>query len=387
MKISQKILNIFTIISLILLPMSPALAIDFNPNYVLSDDDLTDFDSMDAQAIQGFLGRKGGYLASYETEDTDGVVRKAADIIYRICQTYLINPKFILALIQKEQSLVEDPNPTQKQLDWAAGYSVCDSCTTDDPAIQRWKGFAKQIRSSAMQFMEGYLLDLETVGRTVAGISPGEPTQIDGQTITPFNNVTAALYTYTPHIHGNENMWKIWQRWFTTLYPDGSLLQVQGEPGIWLIKYDEKRPFLSMAALLSRYDLNKVIQISKTDLDRYETGRAIKFADYSLLRSPRGTIFLLDGDKRRGIDSWETFRTIGFNPDEIIQATWEDVNLYDEGEMITLESVYPQGALLQNKQTGGVYWVQDGKKYPIWSKELMYNNFQQRYISAVSEEE
>lgn len=382
-----KIANFIVIICILLTPLSPALAMDFNPNYVLSDEDLTNYRSMDLEDIQKFLERKGSYLATYVTEDTDGIMKNAAEIIYRVATTWQISPRFLLALIQKEQSLVEDPSPTQKQLDWAAGYAVCDSCTTQDEQIQRWRGFAKQIRSAAMQYREGYLVDLAEYGETTAGYGPGKISEIDGQIVVPHNNATAANYTYTPHIHGNRSLWNIWQRWFLQRYPNGSLLQAAGEPGVWLIQYGKKRPFHSMAALLSRYGTSNIIQVSKTDLDQYESGAPIKFPDYSLLRSPRGTVFLIDGDKRRGIDSWETFKTIGFNSDEIIDVEWSDINLYEDGEMITLESVYPQGALLQNKATGGVYWTQDGKKYPIWSREIMATRFGNWFIQSVSAEE
>lgn len=378
-----KIANFTVIISFLLLPLSPALAAEFNPNYVISDDDMTEYSSMGLVDVQNFLERKSSYLANYVTLDTDGSIRRASEIIFRIANLYFINPQFLLALIQKEQSLVEDPAPTEKQLDWAAGYGVCDDCTTDDPAIQRWRGFAKQVRSSAMQFREGYLTDLAQIGRTNAGLAPGEVTVIDGQLVTPVNNATASLYSYTPHLEGNENLWRIWQRWFTLMYPDGSLLQAQGEDGVWLIQYGQKRAFLSKAALLSRYDIGKIISVSQSDLDRYEDGKPIKFANYSLIRSPRGTVFLIDGDNRRGIVSWETFRAIGFNADEIINVTWEDINMYAEGDAITMESVYPSGALLQNKLTGGVYWVQDAKKYPIWSREILKANYPYYTITAV----
>jgi len=383
----KKILYFIVIFTFFAVPLFPGFAAEFNPNYVISDEDLTDYSSMSADEIQRFLERKGSYLAQYECEDTDGVIRKAADIIYRIANTYFISPKFLLALIQKEQSLVEDPTPKQSQLDWAAGYGVCDSCTHYDEQIQRWKGFAKQIRSSAMQFIEGYLVDLHETGQTGIGYGPGIAIEIDGEIVTPYNNATAANYTYNPHIHGNRNLWSIWQRWFTQLYPNGSLVQAIGEPGIWLIQHGQKRPFHSMAALMSRYDSSRVIPVSKSDLDRYETGRPIKFPDYSLLRSPRGTVFLLDGDQLRGIDSWDTFKTIGFNPDEIIEVEWSDINLYDLGEPITLVSVYPQGALLQNKLTGGVYYVQNAEKYPIWSKEIMKSGYSKYIITQVSPEE
>jgi len=387
MKKMLKILNFIVILSLFLMPISPVLALEFNPNYVLSDEDLTNYQSMTLDDIQKFLERKGSYLATYVSEDTDGLMKSASEIIHRVANTWYISPKFLLALIQKEQSLVEDPTPTQKQLDWAAGYAVCDSCTTVDEQIQRWRGFAKQIRSAAMQYREGYLIDLAENGETAAGYGPGKIIEIDNQIVIPYNNATAANYTYTPHIHGNQSLWNIWQRWFTQLYPNGSLLQAAGEPGIWLIQYGQKRPFYSMAALLSRYDIGNVIPVSKTDLDQYETGKPIKFPEYSLLRSPRGTIFLLDDDKLRGIDSWETFKTIGFNIDEVIDVEWSDINLYEPGETITLKSAYPQGALLQDKSTGGVYWIQDGKKYPIWSREIMATRFGNWFIRQVNTDE
>ncbi|MEN9378840.1 MAG: hypothetical protein RJB15_518, partial [Pseudomonadota bacterium] len=51
--------------------------------------------------------------------------------------------------LQKEQSLVTDDTPTQKQLDWAAGYGVCDACSMNDPSLQRFRGFAIQTRRAA----------------------------------------------------------------------------------------------------------------------------------------------------------------------------------------------------------------------------------------------
>ena len=48
---------------------------------------------------------------------------------------------------------------------------------------------------------------------------------------------------------------------------------------------------------------------------------------------------------------------IGFNPDEVSDASWEDINSYEDGIPITATTTYAIGALLQNKVTGGVYWV------------------------------
>ena len=54
-----------------------------------------------------------------------GTNRKASYVIYDSAQKYNISPKYLLVKLQKEQSLVTEDSPTQKQLDWAAGFAVC----------------------------------------------------------------------------------------------------------------------------------------------------------------------------------------------------------------------------------------------------------------------
>ncbi|MBI1908098.1 hypothetical protein HYS28_01610 [Candidatus Uhrbacteria bacterium] len=342
-------------------PIAPALA--FNPDYIISDDELTNPFSLDRNQIQAYLER--GYLGDYKTEDYAGVTRYAADIIWRAAQMHGVSPRFLLVLLQKEQSLVEDDEPTQKQLDWAAGYAVCDDCSMDDPAIQRWKGFGKQVNSAAMQFSEGYLADIESDGITQGKYGPDIPVTIDGTTVVPENAATAALYAYTPHLHGNENFAAIWDRWFGAEYPTGSLLQAVGEPGVYLIEYGYRRPITSRSALLSRFNEDLIIPVSKTTLDNYADGAPISFPNYSLLRDEDGSIFLLVDDSLRHIESMEAFRAVGFSEDEIVDITNEDRETYGEGEPITTATVAPTGTLYQLSTNGTRYFIQDGTRHVI----------------------
>src|SRR3989338_3109938 len=101
---------------------------DFNPNFLLSDEELTEYQSMDRADIQAFFVDNGGNISRLRTDDKDGTKRTADDIIYRAAQEHNINPKYLLVKLQKEQSLVTDPNPTKKQLDGATGYGITDGC-------------------------------------------------------------------------------------------------------------------------------------------------------------------------------------------------------------------------------------------------------------------
>ncbi|OGF24103.1 hypothetical protein A3H66_01030 [Candidatus Falkowbacteria bacterium RIFCSPLOWO2_02_FULL_45_21] len=389
-----------------------ARADSFDPNNIISDSEIIDNSAMDLADIQKFLETKGSFLAGYSCLDAYGVIRRASEIIYNAavknyncdqaqnlganptdqekslkCRKISINPKFLLVLLQKEQSLIEESSPSQKNLDWATGYGCPDSGGCNP----RWQGFGKQVNSAALQFAD--YLDRPTfytykTGQTYVFTNPYGTINQNPVTVTPANQATAALYNYTPHVYnGNYNFYKIWRRYFTRVYPDGSLLQVDGEPGVWLIQAGVKRPFVSRGALLSRFDPKKIIKVNKSDLDSYPIGARIKFPQYSLIRSPRGTIFLLVDDKKRGLDTMASFRKMGFNPEEVMNASWEDINAYADGATLTATSTYPTGALLQDAKTGGVYYVFAGAKAPLVDRIFLQTKFKNKKIIKVKSAE
>lgn len=364
----------------ILASSAPAFA--FDADYIISDSELTDAFALDRNQIQAYLDR--GYLGDYKTEDHEGVMRYATDILWRAAQNHGISPKFLLVLLQKEQSLVEDDDPTQKQLDWATGYAVCDDCSMSDTAIQRWKGFGKQVNSAALQFAEGYMADIDAAGVTKGSYGPGIPVEIDGVVVTPANAATAALYAYTPHISGNRNFATIWDRWFGNEYPTGSLLQAVGEDGVYLIEYGYKRPITSRGALLSRFNEDLIIPVSATTLDNYPDGTPISFPNYSLLKDEDGAIYLLVDDALRHIVSMEVFRSIGFVEDQVMDITNDERDAYDVGEPITATTTDPQGKLLQLTTNGAVFYIQDGVRHAIFDSVILTYNFPDASTTAVA---
>ncbi len=372
----------FVIILAAIQLFSPALVQaqpEFDPNYVLSDVDLTDYESMSLEQIQAFLSAKGSALANYIEPITS---LRAAQVIDRAARDFKISPKFLLALVQKEQSLVENSNPSQYNFDWATGYAVCDGCDINDPLIQKFKGFYNQVYSAAKRIRQDYLTSLDMTGRTISGYGPGIPKQVDGTTVVPANKATAIVYTYTPHLKGNRLLWTVWNRYFTRSYPDGTLLNVDGEREVWLIENGQRRRFGGRTVFLSRFpNFDKVLTVNRTELLKYVEGRPITLANYSFVRVPRGTVYLVVDDSVRGFASREALRKVGVNPEEIVNVKPEDLLDYGEGEPITTKSIFPLGTLLQDRKTGGVFWVQDGVKHPLWSREILKSNFGTRRIT------
>jgi len=359
----------FLALTLSLSLFAPMTAHAFSPGYLLSDFELTDRFSMDIGSIQQVLSR--GTLSHFITEDIDGRRRYAADIIWRAGQRNGISQKVIITMLQKEQSLIEDSSPNQGQFDWAMGYGICDNCNHNTPAAQRFKGFAKQINSATLQLAEGYMVDLATVGQTIAGFAPGRDYNIDGTIVTIANDATAALYTYTPHLHGNKNFVTIYNRYFSQQFPTGTLLQDGETGGVYLIQFGKKRPFFSKAALYSRYNPERVIIVDPGSLASFEVGLPIAFPNYSLLRDGQTTYLLVD-DILRPFESAEVIRSLGFSPDEILEVTHEEVSPYEQGAAITNETKYPNGIVFQH--TGGTFfYVEDGIRHIIGTEAILNN--------------
>jgi hypothetical protein len=194
---------------------------------------------------------------------------------------------------------------------------------------------------------------------------------IDGIPIKPMTDATAALYNYTPHVIAQINFWNIWQKYFVRRYPNGSILTTKELPDYWYIFNGERRKLSSPAVLYSRFSPSKVVNVSANDILAYPIGPEIKFANYSLLQSPKGTIYLIVDDEKRGFASADIFRKLGFSRSEVDKASFEDLAAYPEGTPITMAAAYPLGALLQVPKTGGVYYVQNGVKHAVYGHELI----------------
>lgn len=362
----------------------------FNGNLIISDRNFTDSDSMSVEQIQAFLETKGT-LGSYVDPS---VKLPASFIIHNTSQDYGISPKVIMTLLQKEQSLIEDPAPSQSQYDWSTGFTCYGG-----QCNEAYRGFNAQVKGAAKIFMVNYWPDLIENGCSFTNWCVGQSkiTQ-DSLTITPQSKATAALYTYNPYrgntinneglkIGANYNFWKIWDRWFGKSYPDGSLVMTEGDPKVYLLKDGQSRWITSYATLVTRYNPEMIIEISQTDLADYTEGPPIKFPLYALVETPNGSIYLIADEEKRMIVSWEVFRTIGFNPEEIEEISFKDLAGIPSGKSLTLYDAYPTGALLKDSSTGELFYIESGIRQEILAPEIIANRFSTFTLQSTTTEE
>ncbi len=368
--------------------------ISFDPEYVISDDELTDYKAMTLEEIQDMLEIAGSALAQKKFQDIDGKIKLASEIIYRASQEYKINPRFLIVLLQREKSLITNPKPSQDDLNWATGFS----CYDYGQPVQRFKGFATQVDKAAWRFR--YYLEHPWQFRFRVGVKTETLVNWKDRTFTPGysslvipkNQTTAGLYNYAPHIYDNRLFWKIWnwkiwEKWFPKLaqkFPEGSLLQPEREAGVWLIQNGKRKPIQSKNVFTLKFDFKDVKKVTYKELEQYETGEPVTFPNYSLVRASIGDLFMLVGKKKRSLTE-EIFRKIGFHPEEIIEVDEADLKYYEEGDPIL--SPYPTGALVQDSVSKGVYWVEENEKYPLIDATLLMANFPYSHIIKTSPEE
>ena len=342
----------------------------FNPNFILSDEELQYWQSMDLSAIDRFLKSKGGYIATLTIEDTDGVRRPVAEIIYNTAKKYNINPKYLIVKLQKEQSLVTAKNPTQKQLDWATGYAVCDSCAMDDPKIQKFRGFGNQVDYAA-GIMRWYYDNVDSQGFIRR---PGVTYSISGQQVTPTTLATAFLYTYTPHILGNQNFWILWNTWFESRFPDGTLIKGENSPEIYLLEQDKKRLFVNYTTLITRFDPKFIVTVPDAELTDYATGPDIRLPNYAVLQEG-SNFYLLDFDTLRPFASAAVVRDLGYNPEEIIEVSRADISGYKLGETIRSSTSNPLGELAFVPEINTYMYIKDGVYNVIVDQRIIPINY------------
>lgn len=244
---------------------------EFNPGRIIDDGVFFNPNTIDPNTVQVFLNSKvpscdtngtqpygSGTRAQYATsrgypppytclrnytQDTpsrgaetglcnayNGGAKSAARIIYDVSQACGINPKVLIVLLEKEQSLVTDDWPWSIQYRSATGYGCPDTAPCDSD----YYGFFNQVYNAARQFKK-YARD-STLFRYRAGrdnyIQYNPNAGCSGTNVFIQNQATAGLYNFTPYqpnpsalanlygsgdgcgAYGNRNFWRLFNDWF-----------------------------------------------------------------------------------------------------------------------------------------------------------------------------
>lgn len=188
----------------------------FAPNFVMSDQTFSSTRAFPTEdSVQAYLDRVNSPLRNYSENG-----RRASSIIFAASRgetssmygvTPQINPGVILAILEKETSLVTmssyDVNgDPEGRMRIAMGYG----CPDFGNCAQDFQGFSNQIKWAAYQMQ----LNFNGASRASTLTAPynvgNRITTLDEYSVTLSNASTAACYRYTPHVYfGCYNLWKI----------------------------------------------------------------------------------------------------------------------------------------------------------------------------------
>lgn len=194
--------------------------IPFGNSYVATDC-LPDFTQSTPDMAQQI-----GVCNSYQ----GAINETAASIIHKVGISCGISQKVLLSLIEKEQGLVTDTWPTERQYGFATGFACIDNglpCPSDQSGFfyQVWSA-AKQLKKYGSPPFTWY-----PVGQTVQ-INYSPNPSCGSSPVVIANRATAALYYYTPYTpnvaalsnlygvgdncssYGIRNFWRLYFQWF-----------------------------------------------------------------------------------------------------------------------------------------------------------------------------
>jgi hypothetical protein len=179
----------------------------FNPNHIMDDNFYLDSGYASADEIQKFLENtpwhNRSWLADYQVDGT-----QFSSAIVSMGKQKGLNPLMILSRIQTESSLVsKTAQPDGRAGEFALG---CHKVTAEHP-----NGLDPSVASMSAQLDCG-TNTLQTLIQKVKDgtsvVKVGEPFRtMDPETVTPDDEATAALYSYTPWVlQGKGGNWLVW---------------------------------------------------------------------------------------------------------------------------------------------------------------------------------
>lgn len=293
----------------------------------------------------------------------------AAQIISKVGVACGINPKVLLVLLQKEQSLVTDTWPLDSQYRNATGFACPDTA----PCDPSFSGFFYQVYYAARQFKTYALYpdDYNYRPGRVNNVLYNPNRDCGSSGIYIQNQATANLYIYTPYqpnqaalsnlygtgdgcsAYGNRNFWRIFTDWFGTTQ-SGVLFRSPNNPAVYVISQNVKHLVPDMETFGAYSPTGGLTFVSDNYLNSVPTGsRAGR-----IIRNDGGGIFFIDAGIRLHFTTCEQVVEYGGScePTGYVQLSNREVNRYVSGP-----AVQP----VLGTREGPSYWIKGGLKREI----------------------
>jgi len=391
-------------------PAQAASGADFDPGMIISDAKFYDGDAMSQGDIQGFLRARvpscaSGYVClSTYVESTPARAADSrcsslqasrlsgADIVYWVGRACGVSQSALLVLLEKEQGLVTDATPTDRQFRSATGYGCPDTAACDS----LYYGFFNQVYNAAHQFK--VYQSTPTRWNYQAGRSNRilwHPNADCGSSqVTIRNQATAGLYIYTPYqpnaaalrnlygtgdscsSYGNRNFWRLYTDWFgsTSDGPVSSFVKTATDDTVFLVSGGQKHQVPDFGVYQSLSALGGISTVPRSYLDARGTGAPAS----ELVRDPStGSVALVQADRRHRFGSCDLVASYGY-------GCGDAVNL-DPGQLASVPDAGEMSAFFVLPGSPVTYLLTGGTRYPVstWSAVLGLNDGRSPFVATM----
>jgi len=150
-------------------------------------------------------------------------------------------------------------------------------------------------------------------------------------------------------------------------YPDGTLVQIQSQPTVYLIAKGKKRAFILTAKQFTKlgFDFSSVRQVTADELVNYPDGLAIKYGPDGQLVSDGAKVYLIANGQKRWVTSGTLFSLLGYK--------WPKVKKTDPAEVATWldgsAMAYPDNTLFRATGDPTVYLMKNSQKHQFVSAQ------------------
>lgn len=312
-KITGLTLLLFSCLFFVIILNPTKVSAAYEAGRLIDDNVLLDAKSMDPDQIQSFLNSRGGQIASRQFNlDCDAAGQQSkqayvsigapcgssvssANVIYYVAQVYGVNPKVIIATMQKEQSLITAINPTDRQYSQAMGYACPTSGNCNDSSnffwqvdngtwvlryhFERARGNNNWWRTSTSWTCgtEKHLYKPNLYPRQNVHFYDTNGTHYT--TVYIQNPATSSFYCYTPHVYNNpQGLYGRAPHGTTGLYYSGSYNFVTFyEQWFGSTQVSPWSPLASPRILVTNKITAKIDPFTEEELQALPAGQAIRF--------------------------------------------------------------------------------------------------------------
>lgn len=164
-------------------------------------------------------------------------------------------------------------------------------------------------------------------------------------------------------------------------YPADSIFHILDE--YFQLKNDVLLRFVSEKAYLSQYSPSQAIEKDLAFLDNYSVAEEyLGFSDGTLL-SADISVYVTSGKELYPINNPITFESDGYLWSDIIPANSEEIGIYEQQKLFTIDSPHPDGTIFHTQDSGKYYYIKNETKREITSAAVLKTYPRASYIPVM----